>query len=182
VEPRRRSPPRECRRPARLVGAIDPQDLARVVDLVALTYHEARNVRHLIAKGMVEAEPYTAVTSLPKDKFGAWEQLARFRRDSLIGGDLDAVLKLFRNHFQLSLEDLESLYEHPGWRHAAYGGNAWAGITRAVIEATNKLQSREGAAASRFLEEIMEMRHNTGVVEEKLRLLGERSWRCRAPG
>jgi hypothetical protein len=38
-----------------------------VVDLLCLVYHEARNVRHAVKKGLVVGEPYKALTTLPNN-------------------------------------------------------------------------------------------------------------------
>ncbi|MDQ3986861.1 MAG: hypothetical protein M3280_10260 [Actinomycetota bacterium] len=145
--------------------------LYRFVDLVALTYHEARNVRHLVREGLLEPERYSTLMSLPTNKFKAWKDLSALREEASVQGDVQSALRVFSDRFDITLAELEILYKHEGWRNAQIGGNAWARIAAAVNDLATALGSGDSAAASSLFVQILEMRHNTGVIEEKLDLL-----------
>ena len=154
-------------------------EVEQYVSYVCLLYHEARNVRHLVKQGYLEREPYRRLCdSLATNRYAAWSQLQPVRAEAIEKGWTMAHL-IFGIHFNgLLLWDLEALFADPHWKHAPIGGNKWHDITSAVIDLLEALGSEalasEGlvspvpASSTRLLREIALMRHNTGVVGDKL--------------
>ena len=140
------------------------------VDVLALTYHEARNVRWLLQEGLVERDQWVPLTQLAHNKFIAWNQLSDLRtiaRESGVG----RAPEVFEERFGCGVEDLAVLYEHEGWRNsAAVGGNAWRAIAAAVKDLRDALL-REDESGDELAVEVLQMRHNTGLVGEKLEVL-----------
>lgn len=66
----------------------------------------------------------------------------------IIGRGAETV---FRSHFGASLGDLRVLYENPNWKGAGdYGGNHWAGITRAVIAWSDAIDTDNASTSERI--------------------------------
>ena len=61
--------------------------LDEVVDLLCLVYHEARNVRHPIKKGLIDSTLYKALVNLPTGRGKAWVAMesTRSRKHSKCG-------------------------------------------------------------------------------------------------
>ncbi len=145
--------------------------LNEVVDLLCLVYHEARNVRHAVKKGLVDGESYKALVNLPASRSEAWAAMERVRREAVGAGSAGSAVAVFRRRFGRSLDELEELYRAPFWRNSAYGGNKWAPICSMVRELVEALDSSENARAGELLGLIPTMGHNTGLVGEKLHRL-----------
>lgn len=150
------------------------------VDYVALTYHEARNVRHLVAAGHAGLERYHPLINLPRNREDAWRELQALRTAARSTDSANAVEAVFLKKFGPGLEDLEVLFENPHWRHSAFGGNRWAGITRTLIDLRDAIDYQNIRIVSDLLATIPQMRHNTpGDVRSKLRGLDRcllRTW------
>jgi len=86
-------------------------------------------------------------------------------------GEAGAAAHVFAARFGLALEDLVDLYENEHWRSSAYGGNPWADITRSVIKLRDALKEKEVNLADELADSIRSMRHNTGLVGDKLSTL-----------
>jgi hypothetical protein len=143
--------------------------LSAFVDYVTLTYHEARNVRHLIRAGHIALGTYQTLTNLPTNREDAWGALQDTRSAAKKASSANAVEAIFQRTFGPGLEDLVLLFDNPNWRHSARGGNRWAYITRALIDLRDAIDSDNVANASELLATLPYMRHNTGVVMSKLR-------------
>lgn len=128
-------------------------------------------MRHLIREGLLEPEPYSRLTSLPTNKFKAWKVVTPLREEAAASQNVQGALRVFCTRLGLTLPELATLFKHEGWRSAKVGGNAWADITGAVNDLANALDSGDSMEASSLVERILEMRHNTGIVGEKLDLL-----------
>jgi hypothetical protein len=63
---------------------------------------------------------------------------------------------------------LAALFGDPHWKHSPVGGNRWRDVTHAVIELLEAFASPSEDAFKPLLREIPLMRHNTGLVGEKL--------------
>jgi ribosomal protein S14 len=153
----------------------DEQPWVTFIDSLALVYHEARNVRHLVKEGHLPEPPYRALINLPVNRFAAWRELQPLRieaRDTRSGPGPDAV---FRRRFGLSLVDLREMYGNPGWKDSKckLGGNAWAAITEHVIGLRDALAAGDMCRAFAVAIEGRSMDHNTGPVQSKLRQLDE---------
>jgi hypothetical protein len=144
-------------------------EVADYVSYVCLVYHEARNVRHLVKQGYLEREPYRRLCdSLATNTYVAWSQLQPVRAEATEKGWTMAHL-IFGIHFNgLLLWDLEALFGDPHWKHSPVGGNRWRDVTRAVIDLLEAFASPSADASESLLREIPLMRHNTGLVGEKL--------------
>jgi hypothetical protein len=148
---------------------VTPQHLAAVTDFVALLYHEARNVRHLIGQGVIDEALWRSVRSLPGNRDEAWRQMSSLRTRARRATSVDGVLSLFERQFHVSVADLVEMFGNSAWRHARlHGGNAWERIGRHVIELVTALQTGDAHAAEHLISTIRTARHNTGGVSEKL--------------
>jgi hypothetical protein len=142
--------------------------LEEIVDLLCLVYHEARNVRHVIKKGLVGGEPYKALVNLPTNREEAWAAIEQVRREAVKAGSAGSAAAVFQRRFGRSLGDLEQLYRAPFWKNSAYGGNKWVPICSKVRELVEALDSGQTAQAGELRRSIPTMEHNTGLVREKL--------------
>lgn len=142
--------------------------LRLLADYVALIYHEARTVRHLVREGLVGPEQWKYLVSLPVNRDHAWGELQETRRRARIARTPREALTPFEQRFRVSLPQLIEMYEHKSWRGSAYGGNAWASIAHLVREFAKLLDSGNLDAAQQILEQLARARHNTGFVRDKL--------------
>jgi hypothetical protein len=102
-------------------------DFEVLCDVVTLIYHEARNVRHLIEKGVVSEENWCYLVSLPKTRNDACSELVPIRSIALAGRSVDRALEAtFETRFRVSLSDLANMFANENRHHAKlYGGNSW---------------------------------------------------------
>jgi hypothetical protein len=155
--------------------------VSQFVDYLCLLYHEARNVRHLIKRGYVEAARFQKLQSLPTKKFDAWVKLEPLRAKSSAANSASAAVEVFVQYFGLSIRDLAELFEDPHWKNSSSGGNAWAGITACVDHLKDSIDHHDAVEVDGLLKQLPLMRHNTGMVGDKLRSLST-SPSPRAPG
>jgi hypothetical protein len=102
------------------VSARTPRAMKAEVQFFAgyltLAFHEARNVRHLVSAGLLEKSAFRMlIDGLPANRIEAWRFLQPFRRkasEAPTGAEAESV---FRNKFELSLEDLVVLSSNPHW-------------------------------------------------------------------
>jgi len=106
--------------------------LPLLVDYTALVYHEARNVRHLIQQQTIEPESWKYLVALPVNREKAWKEQQSICSEAQKAETVRATLLPFERRFKVTLDQLQVLYDHPAWRNAAYGGNAWKKITELV--------------------------------------------------
>lgn len=78
---------------------------------------------------------------------------------------------MFQRRFHLSLDDLVAISEDPHWSGTQRGGNRWAEIDRVLIELRAAIDQQDGKRTTELLERLPAMRHNTGLLGEKLKLL-----------
>ena len=151
------------------------------VDYVALAYHEARNVRELVKAKCIPREPYRfLIDFLAKNRERAWKDIQSCRRDALTGDSIGAVCESFEKSYGLTLEELVTMFELPYWKHNAprYGGNAWIEITKAVRRLQCALMSGDESGAAQLADSILQMKHNTGDVGQKLQRLNDSLRSC----
>jgi hypothetical protein len=149
------------------------EHLPLLVDYTALVYHEARNVRHLIQERAVTPESWKHLVALPVNRYKAWEALQSIRLEAQKAETVRAALLPFERRFKATLEQLHVLYDHPAWRNAAFGGNAWKAITRLVWCLAVALEDGQSDEVSELLALLSQAQHNTGSVATKLRQLDE---------
>ena len=146
--------------------------MAFFVDYLALAYHEARNVRHLVKGGHLDKSRYRLlIDSLPTNRNEAWEQLQPLRRKAARANSAQAAEAVFRREFDLSLEDLATVSDNPMWSGTRRGGNRWARIDRVLIELRTAIDQADDKLAAKLFQELPLMCHNTGRLGEKLKLL-----------
>lgn len=147
--------------------------IVQFADLVALLYHEGRNVRHLVKKGHPIDPKFLALREgLATNRCQAWKQIQPLRLQASKARSGEEVELIFRQQFNLTLDDLVVLYTHPSWKGTLYGGNSWLPIAHKIKEVRDLLDSGREDEAGFLMGLILEMSHNTGKVSEKLRNLG----------
>jgi hypothetical protein len=119
------------------------RSLLAFADFVALAFHEARNVRHLIRGGLASANEYEALTQLASNRDKAWEQVQDLRRRARLSESAKSAERVFSDRFGLTLTELVALYELPDWKDSQTGGNAWSRITQAIIELREQVDEGE---------------------------------------
>ena len=142
-------------------------------DVLSVLYHEGRNVRHLAKNRQMDVDPiYLSLSErLATNRYQAWAQIQSIRRRAAESVSGESAEQVFIQHFSLSLDDLVVLYEHPGWKGSAYGGNAWFSIAKMATELRELIDARKEREAERHVGSILEAYHNTGRVRDKLRNL-----------
>jgi hypothetical protein len=138
------------------------------VDYVTLTYHEARNVRHLIKERRIHPRRYERLVNLPRKREDAWKALQDSRGAAKKAGSARGAEAVFEERFGVGLEDLEVLFQDENWKHSKLGGNRWASVTRAVIDLRDAIDQQDVKTAAELVEGILCMRHNTDGVKSKL--------------
>lgn len=146
----------------------DPDRLARFADYVALVYHEARNVRHLIRAGAAGSEDWKHLVALPVKRDSAWQALQEVRAQARLAKDVPAILQVFERRFHVSLSSLVTLYGNQAWRSQPYGGNAWERIAELVRRLAERLEAGNIPEADGLFEALRTSKHNTGTFIEKL--------------
>jgi hypothetical protein len=147
-------------------------DIAIFADYIALAYHEARNVRHLVRAGYLDKARYALLISgMPTIRGEAWKALEPTRRQAACATSAREAEGTFQRRFDLWLEDLVAISEDPHWNGTQRGGNRWAEINRALILLRTAIDEHDKNRTTELLEQLPLMSHNTGRVGEKLRLL-----------
>jgi hypothetical protein len=156
---------------------MEPKDaLLQYIELLALTYHEARHVRQLFRHNAASTHKFGALADhLGPDANEAWKRLIPAQQraaEAAAAKDADAT---FAESFGCTPADVAEMFSSPAWKRIPmYGGARWAAIARAVIELGALIDSGGDGAAAK-IDEIMAMRHNTGPVRDKLaRLKGDK--------
>lgn len=149
-------------------AAPDPNRLAWLADYVALVYHEARNVRHLIRAGVAQPEEWKYLVALPVNRDAAWQALQDVRAQARGANDTAGVLQVFERRFRVSLAQLVEIYGNQAWRSGSYGGNAWERIAELVRKLAACLDAGRLSEADGLLEALRIVRHNTGALIDKL--------------
>jgi hypothetical protein len=146
-------------------------EIRQFASYVALLYHEARNVRHLVLGGVVKVDRYRKLISLPKNKEEAWKQLQSVRLRAEEASSAEEVSEIFQKHFSLTLREIVELSENRHWRGHLYGGNRWSAIGRVVIELKEAIDTNSSEDFAKLLTKLEGMQHNTGIVGDKLKFL-----------
>ena len=109
---------------------------------LALLYHEARNVRHLLHARLIECDHcWQKLVQLPTNRYDAWRQVWPLLQKARSTASSEDAAEVFISDFGVRVQELRTLFENKNWRHAkAYGGNAWsmiAGWTLALGRASS---------------------------------------------
>jgi hypothetical protein len=149
--------------------------LPQFVELMALVYHEGRNVSRIFHLNAASTRTFGKLAELPPDDTKAWELLIPSQQRAAETSSAKDAEAVFRNDFGCSLLDIGKMFEHSAWRRfPQYGGARWAAVAKAVSDLRDAVDAKDDAAASKLLAEIPSMRHNTGNVEHKLSRLKAR--------
>jgi|GEM_PF-1407999 hypothetical protein len=152
-------------------SAEDP--VARLADYLALVYHEARNVRHLVNSGIVGADQWRFLVALPTNRDAAWRELQELRRRASVSKTAYASAEVFAARFRVTLENLQALNSDEAWRSyaAAYGGTPWRVIVEHVIELRDAIDRGDTPTTDHLLARIPSLGHNTVIVDGVARKL-----------
>jgi hypothetical protein len=150
------------------VMSVNEDYLSAFVDYVTLTYHEARNVRHLIKDGHIDPRSYERLANLPRNREDAWRALQAFRSAARKASSARSAEAVFEERLGVGLEDLKVLFENQNWKHSKTGGNRWACITRGVINLRDAMDRQDMKAVPELVGTIRCMRHNTDGIDSKL--------------
>jgi len=143
-------------------------------DLVTLTFHEARNVRHLVREGKLEKAQFRMlIDALPTARDDAWREIQYLRVKAQEAKTAEAAETVFRRRFKLSLEDLAQLFSSPHWAGRDRGGNRWAEIDEAVVALREAIDKRDHKRIAELIVSLPRMAHNTGKVGDKLTSLDD---------
>ncbi len=74
-----------------------------------------------------------------------------------------AVLKPYVDLTQLTLPDLATLFDEPGWQHK-YGGKRWAAIVKQAEKLVAAVDAGNWTAAQTVCDEIAQSSHNSGKL------------------
>ena len=119
------------------------------------------------------------IDGLPANRIEAWRFLQPFRRkasEAPTGAEAESV---FRNKFELSLEDLLVLSSNPHWEGRSFGGNRWAQIDEGLIALRDAIDIRKHERVAELIVSLPKMAHNTGNLADQLRALDEAIERAR---
>jgi hypothetical protein len=148
-----------------LVSVVDTVAFRTFCDAVALLYHEGRNVRHLIRRGLIQPEKWRFLVSLPTNREDAWRTISVSRDESCKQLSVDGALTVWLNRFKVSINDLAEMFANANWRHAkSYGGNAWAEIAGLTAALSDALKNEEFDTAKRIVTKLQTARHNNGLL------------------
>ena len=146
---------------------IDPFKL--YVDGLTLVYHEARNVRFLIKEGYIERDGWERLTSLPRNRIEAWRDLQQMRRAGRSCSKASSAAELFAAHFSQSIIVVQRMYENSNWKDAAaVGGHAWRKVANSVSSLGHSLEDEADGEIPQKCYAILEGRHNTGFLRDKI--------------
>jgi hypothetical protein len=149
--------------------------LPQFVELMALVYHEGRNVSRIFHLNAASTRTFGKLAELPPDDHKAWELLIPTQQRAIEKTSAKDAETLFREDFGCSLLDIGKMFEHSSWRRfPQYGGARWAAVAKAVQDLRDAIDGKDDAAAAKLIAEIPTMRHNTGNVEHKLSRLKAR--------
>jgi hypothetical protein len=149
--------------------------LPQFVELMALVYHEGRNVSRIFHLNAASTRTFGKLAELPPDDHKAWELLIPSQQRAAEATSAKEGEAVFRDDFGCSLLDIGKMFEHSAWRRfPQYGGARWAAIAKAVSDLRDAVDAKDEGAVTRLLAEIPSMRHNTGNVEHKLSRLKAR--------
>jgi hypothetical protein len=147
-----------------------PQDaMVLFADGLALVYHEARHVRHLIRAGFIADDSWSAFTMLAANRVVAWQQLQAQRMVASIETTAALATAVFEARFDKDLAQLHELYSNPNWKHAKQVcGHAWLGITEAVSGLGSAVNSGVAHDIDLRSEDLLVARHNNGRIADKI--------------
>lgn len=143
--------------------------IPELASLLALVYHEARNVRYLVKGGYLDRSGCGKLLVLPNKRVEAWKAVQNTRRRALSTNTADQACRVFGHQFGIGLDQLVTLYENPDWKHAKlHGGNAWASITRMVIGLAKAIDQSDQVSVEMHLSDLKKASHNKGTLMTKL--------------
>ena len=149
--------------------------LPQFVELMALVYHEGRNVSRIFHLNAASTRTFGRLAELPPDDGKAWEMLIPSQQRASEKTSAKEAESQFRDDFGCSLLDIGKMFEHSAWRRfPQYGGGRWATIAKGVQDLRDAIDAHDDAATAKLRGELPALRHNTGSVEHKLSRLKAR--------
>ena len=157
----------EERRPA--LPSFSTDALKLLADGLALIYHEARHVRHLVKAGHLSGTGWERLLSLPTNRVKAWQAVRAVREAAAEGQTAGGAVGCFERRFARTLADLEDLYANDHWKHAqAVGGHAWRRVTAAVVALRDAVDQGDANEIASAAYSLVCARHNNGAVRDKI--------------
>jgi hypothetical protein len=155
---------------------MDSKDtLPQYIELLALTYHEARHVRQLFRHNAASTDKFGRLADhLGPEEKEAWTRLIPAQQRAAEAATARDAGAIFVESFGCAPADVAAMFASPAWKRIPmYGGARWAAIAGAVAE-LGALIDAGGDGATAKIDQIMAMRHNSGLVRDKLaRLKGD---------
>ena len=152
----------------------NPEAPQLLADGLALVYHEARHVRHLIEWQHLTATGWEKFSSLASNRVKAWLAIQQVRSEAAQSIHSDNATQLFNDRFQKNLNQLLELYKNPNWKHAsAVGGHAWRNVTMAVADLAQEIDTGSTEGLNAAAEKLVNSRHNNGFLRDKIRDLDQ---------
>src|SRR5579872_497328 len=90
--------------------------LPQFVELMALVYHEGRNVSRIFHLNAASTKTFGKLADLPPDTSKAWEMLIPLQGRAAETASAKDAEALFREDFGCSLDELHKMFEHTAWR------------------------------------------------------------------
>jgi hypothetical protein len=142
---------------------------------LALTYHEARNVRHLLRNHLIGSNKvWNGLVQLPRNRYDAWRQIQPLLETAMTASTQDQAADIFIAKFGVTLEELKKMFANDNWLHARmYGGNRWARIADLTIALENSLRCADQESSLAIGSELLSASHNTGSLRQKFLELNE---------
>lgn len=148
---------------------VQTDSIALLADGLALVYHEARHVRHLVRAGYLLCNGWEQLLSLPTNRVEAWRTIAPSRRAASGSPDRVRAAQAFERRFSKTVDDLRALYGLSHWRHASsVGGHAWHEVVALVSDLGDAIDQRDASVVLTVSEAILQGRHNNGFLRDKI--------------
>lgn len=155
------------------LDAISTRDAVKLLaDGLALVYHEARHVRHLVKAGFLPASGWERLLSLPTNRVKAWQAIQDVRKNAADSKTPLQATRQFEQRYSRNLTNVHELYANKNWKHAkAVGGHAWRGVAAAVGVLQDAIVRGDISEIDQAAQSLVAARHNNGALRDKIREL-----------
>src|SRR5215472_9467627 len=117
------------------------------VELVALVYHEGRNVKSLFRHNAASKKTFGHLADLPPDPGPAWDRLIAVQQKAASAASAAETENVFKEDLGCSLADLATIFGNTAWhRVPGAGGARWEAITKSVIDLGASIDKNDDAA------------------------------------
>jgi protein-tyrosine-phosphatase len=145
------------------------EEVKLLADGLALVYHEARHVRHLVKPGHLSSTGWERLSSLPRNRVEAWQAIQAVREAAAKAQAAGEATGCFEHQFARNLADLDGLYANDHWKDAkTVGGHAWRRVTAAVAALRDAIECGDVSEITSAAHSLVRARHNNGAVRDKI--------------